>query len=178
MSQIKKILVAMASTEYCRGIFDYATSLAEALGADILVASIVNTRDINAVRQVAAMGYDIDGENYIADVKTVREQDIEAILNQSAFPRERVRIVMEVGNPVVELLKIVIRESVDMVVMGTKGRTNLEHILMGSVAEKMFRRCPVTIVSYRDESQGERLRKRIHAWDRRTRPRELADPHP
>lgn len=162
MGAIKKILVAMASTEYCRGIFDYATTLAEALDADILVASIVNSRDINAVRQIADMGYAIDGENYVASVKAAREEEIDAILRRSAFPRERIRIVMTVGNPVDELLRLVMSESVDMVVMGTKGRTDIEHILVGSVAEKMFRKSPVTIVSYRDDVQAAKLRKRIH----------------
>ena len=162
MGQIKTILVAMASTAYCQGIFDFAATLAGALEADILVASVINTRDINAVRQVAAMGYEVDGEHYISGVKAARAQDIDKILNQSTFPRQRIRVKMLVGNPVDELLKLVVSESVDMVVMGTKGRTDLEHMLMGSVAEKVFRRSPVTLVSYRDETQAQKLKKRIH----------------
>lgn len=161
MGRIKKILVAMASTEYCRGIFDYSATLARALDAEIIIVSIINSRDIDAVRQVAAMGYAVDGENYVASVKETRKQDIYAILGDTIFPRERIRTVINVGNPVDELLKILIHESVDMVVMGTKGRTDLEHILLGSVAEKMFRRSPVTIVSYRDEAQAEKLKKRL-----------------
>lgn len=162
MGRITKILVAMASTEYCQGIFNYATTLAGALDAEILVASVINSRDISAVRQVAAMGYEVDGDNYAADIKATRKQDIDAIITDSAFPRERVQMILKVGNPIDELLKIVIRESVDMVIMGTKGRTDLEHIFLGSVAEKMFRRSPATIVSYRNDNQAEKLRKRIH----------------
>jgi nucleotide-binding universal stress UspA family protein len=162
MGQIKKILVAMASTEYCRGIFDYSATLARALDAELVIASIINSRDIDAVRQVAAMGYAVDGENYVAGIKETRKQDIDAILDDTTFPRERIRTLIKVGNPVDELLKIMIRESVDMVVMGLKGRTDLEHILMGSVAEKMFRRSPVTVVSYRDEAQAKKLRNRLH----------------
>jgi nucleotide-binding universal stress UspA family protein len=162
MGRIGKILVAMASTSYCQGIYNYAATLAEALDAEIVVASIINSRDVVAVRQIADMGYAVDGDNYVTGVKDLRKQDIDAIIRQSTFPRDRVQVILKVGNPVDELLKIVVREAVDMVVMGTKGRTDLEQMLTGSVAEKMFRKSPVTVVSYRDEVQAERLRKRIH----------------
>jgi nucleotide-binding universal stress UspA family protein len=33
--------------------------------------------------------------------------------------------------------------------MGAKGRSNVEHLLVGSVADKMFRHSPVTVASYR-----------------------------
>ncbi len=162
MSQIKKILVAMASTKHCRGIFDFAATLATGLDAQILIASIINARDIDAVRQITEMGYEVDGDQYAIGVKESRQQEIDAILSQSTFPRERIQTILRVGNPVQELLTIAMQEAVDMVVMGTKGKTDLEHILMGSVAEKMFRRSPVTIVSYRDEVQAEKLKKRLH----------------
>jgi nucleotide-binding universal stress UspA family protein len=152
----------MASSEHCQGIFDYAAILATGLGAQILVASIINSRDIAAVRQVADMGYEVDGENYVSDIKKIRKQEIDAILSHSKIPLERVQSVIAVGNPVDELLKLTVKESVDMVVMGTKGRTDLKHIVMGSVAEKLFRRSPVTVVSYRDEAQAEKLRKHLH----------------
>jgi nucleotide-binding universal stress UspA family protein len=162
MGRIKKILVAMASTEYCQGIFDYAAMLAEALDAQILVVSVINDRDVDAVRQVAAMGYEVDGEHYIAGVRETREKDINAIIGRSTFPEARVKTIFRVGNPIDELLRVVVQEAVDMIVMGTKGRTDLEHIFMGSVAEKMFRRSPATLVSYRDDRQAEKLKKRIH----------------
>lgn len=162
MDRIRKILVAMASTEYCQGIYDYAATLATGLDAQLLVVSVINSRDIDAVRQVAAMGYDVDGQHYTADVRDARQKDIDAIIGRSAFPRTRVETVIKVGNPIDVLLEIIVREGVDMVVMGTKGRTDLEHIFLGSVAEKLFRRSPATVVSYRDQKQADQLKKRIH----------------
>ena len=82
--------------------------------------------------------------------------------NEFSFPAEKVKTVIRVGDPADELLKTAVKENVDMIVMGIKGRTNLEYMFVGSVAEKMFRRSPVPIVSYRDEKNAERLRKRIH----------------
>ena len=67
-----------------------------------------------------------------------------------------------VGNPWDELLKLIVAEEIDVVVMGPKGRTDLEHVLVGSVAEKVFRRSPATVISYRDETIAKRLHKRLH----------------
>jgi nucleotide-binding universal stress UspA family protein len=87
---------------------------------------------------------------------------LEEIQKESVFKDENLKTIFKVGNPIDELLKIIIEEKVDTVVMGVKGRTDLESVFVGSVAEKMFRRCPVTCISYRDEKNAKRLRKRLH----------------
>jgi nucleotide-binding universal stress UspA family protein len=110
---------------------------------------------------VASLGYEVDSEHYVEGVKAEREKILEQFLGQSSFNRENVRTIIKVGNPVDELLKLIVKENIDMIVMGVKGRTDLEHILVGSVAEKLFRRSPVPVISYRDEKSSKRLRKKI-----------------
>jgi nucleotide-binding universal stress UspA family protein len=109
------------------------------------------------------MGYQVNGEHYISGIRDERLQELQRFIDKTAFPQNRVRSIIRVGHPVEELLKIAVKEQVDMVVMGVKGRTDLEQALVGSVAEKMFRRSPIPVLSYRDEKSAERLLKRIVA---------------
>jgi nucleotide-binding universal stress UspA family protein len=162
MDEIKKIMVALGLSEYAEGIFKYSDKLAQKLGAELIVANVINSRDVEAVTVIKNMGYDLDPERYIKELKEERRNAFEEISQNAALSRDSIKLVLPVGNPIHELLKIIIGENVDLVVMGVKGRTDLESILIGSVAEKLFRRSPVTVVSYRDEKNRDRLRQHIH----------------
>jgi nucleotide-binding universal stress UspA family protein len=54
----------------------------------------------------------------------------------------------QVGVPFEEIVKIAGEERVDMIVMGTHGRSGLDRLLLGSVAERVIRLalCPVLTV--------------------------------
>lgn len=161
MTDFKRILVAAAFGPYTEGLFRYAAGLAGCMNADMIVASIINERDVAAVRSIVDMGFDVDGERYVSSIKAERIKRLDDIVEKSGFPKNRVKSIIRVGNPVDTLLKIIAAEQVDLVVMGLKGRSDLEHILVGSVAEKVFRRSPVTVVSFRDPVSARKLKKRI-----------------
>jgi nucleotide-binding universal stress UspA family protein len=163
MDKVKKIMVAMAFTSHSEDLFKSAAQLAQLLNAELIIASIINSRDISAVRMVANMGYEIDAEHYVEGIKTERKELLEKLMAKSAFDRKNMRTIFKIGNPTDELLKLIVKENVDMIVMGIKGHSNLEHMLVGSVAEKLFRRSPVPVISFRDEKSAERLRKKIES---------------
>jgi nucleotide-binding universal stress UspA family protein len=161
MHNVKKIMVALAFSSYSKDLFNYAAQIANLLNAELIIASIINSRDISAIGMVASMGYEIDSEHYVQGIKAERENMLKKFMEHSDIDRERVRLIFKVGNPTSELLKLIVTENIDMIVMGVKGRTDLEHVFIGSVAEKLFRRSPVPVISFRDEKSAERLRKKI-----------------
>jgi len=161
MDAINKILVAVGFTDYTEELLNYAVRIAESLGAELIVANIINVRDVEAIGTIATMGYEVDSKHYVSGIEEDRRQTLNRILEKISFPTDKLHTVFKVGHPVEELLKIAINENADLMVMGIKGRSDLEHILMGSVAEKVFRRSPIPILSYRDEISAQRLKKRI-----------------
>ncbi|HEX9049064.1 MAG TPA: universal stress protein [Anaeromyxobacter sp.] len=60
----------------------------------------------------------------------------------------RVSAQKAIGEPAAEIVSFAKSSGIDLVVVGTHGRTGLEHALMGSVAERVVRRahCPVLTV--------------------------------
>jgi nucleotide-binding universal stress UspA family protein len=60
----------------------------------------------------------------------------------------RVAAEKGVGEPATEIVSFAKERAMDLLVLGTHGRTGLEHALMGSIAERVVRRahCPVLTV--------------------------------
>ncbi|MBW2605296.1 MAG: universal stress protein [Deltaproteobacteria bacterium] len=161
MENVNKIMVALAFSLHSEGIFNYAAQIANLLNAELIIASIINSRDISAVGMVASMGYEVDSEHYVEGVKAERKKMLDHFMEKSSLDRKNIRTIFTVGYPIEELLKLIVKENIDIIVMGVKGRTDLEHVFIGSVAEKLFRRSPVPVISFRDEKSAERLRKKI-----------------
>ena len=60
----------------------------------------------------------------------------------------RVETAKEAGEPAAEIVAFARERGMDLLVLGTHGRTGLEHALMGSIAERVVRKahCPVLTV--------------------------------
>ncbi len=149
MSETKTIMLATAFSKYSQEKFSYAAQMAKDLDAQLIVVNVVNSRDIKAVSSIESMGYKVDTDKYIEGVKEERALLLDEMVKKSSFPKEKIKTIFKVGNPFDQLIKIIKEEGIDMVVIGVKGRTDLEHVFVGSVAEKMFRHSPVPVLIYR-----------------------------
>lgn len=59
------------------------------------------------------------------------------------------QVIFKEGEPFIEIIQLARKESVDLIVMGTHGRTGLDHILFGSTAEKVVRKSPCPVLTIR-----------------------------
>jgi nucleotide-binding universal stress UspA family protein len=149
MGPINKIMAAVDFSDYSKATLKYAALLASSVNATLLVANVINHRDVEAIRAVEDEGLGLSVEKFIARQKQDRETEIDQLLKDSSCQNLNVVRIFRVGVPWVELLEIVKDQGVDLVVIGAKGRTNIVNTLFGSTAEKVFRRCPVPVLSVR-----------------------------
>jgi len=161
LDDIKKILVPLAFTDYSQGVFDCAVQNALKNDAGLIVLSIINSRDIESVKSIVSMGYDVDAEHYVEEIRKERKQKLNKMADEAKIDKEKVKVLFKIGNPVDEILKVIGKEAPDLVVMGTRGRGNLKNSIMGSVAEKVFKKSPVNVLSYRDEDVKKSLEKKL-----------------
>ena len=149
MPEVNKILVAICFSEYCGGTFAYAARLAEQLQAELIVTNVIDAKDVKAISKIESMGYSISAKDYIEGVKEERKAELKKMIAESGYPKEKVKLSFKVGHPVEKLIKVINDEGVDLVVMGSKGQSDHPRLLAGSVAEKMFRHSPVSVVFYK-----------------------------
>ena len=61
-------------------------------------------------------------------------------------------VILE-GHPADKILEFSEQESVDLIVMGTLGRTGLDRFLLGSVAEKVIRHSKIPVMVVKGEAE-------------------------
>ena len=79
---------------------------------------------------------------------TFRATRSRALSSQTAVEKNY-QIVFREGEPFVEIIRRARKDSVDLIVMGTHGRTGLDHVLFGSTAEKVVRKSPCPVLTVR-----------------------------
>jgi len=149
MKTIHRILVAIDFSQFSKFILEYTVNLAEPLNADLVLANVINQRDIDIVSKLSLNINSMSAQEYIDQTRNERLQAMDAMMHDLRVTHLKYQKIIKTGTPFVELVQAITDTQSDLAVMGSKGRGNIAGVLFGSTAEKLFRRSPVPLLSLR-----------------------------
>jgi universal stress protein A len=76
-------------------------------------------------------------------------QRLDAALTLTERERFKARSVVGIGDPLSEIVDYARTEHINLIVMGTHGRTGVSHLFLGSVAERVVRTAPCPVLTVR-----------------------------
>jgi nucleotide-binding universal stress UspA family protein len=135
-------LVPIDFSSYAEQALDSAIALAQKLQARVTLLHVIQPP---AVVNVA--GGIWPSSTFLQDLEAAVTRDMEGYLARVTAAGLAGEIAVVHGVPFQEILDTAKARQVDLIIMGTHGRTGLSHVLLGSVAEKVVRLapCPVLI---------------------------------
>jgi nucleotide-binding universal stress UspA family protein len=153
MTSYNRILAAIDFSSHAHAVAEEAANLAKNLNSELVFVNVINQRDVDAIysaiERLDSKFDKISVQRCIDQVHQEREAKMDEIKKAVDFSGLNVRFITRTGAPFQELLKATSEEQAEMVVMGIKGRSDLADIMIGSTAQKMFKRCPVPLLTVR-----------------------------
>jgi nucleotide-binding universal stress UspA family protein len=151
--EIKNILYLTDFSEPSEAALPFATAMARKYAATI-----------HALHVVVPVPYLFTAPETIADSITIEEEISEANMQSldSRLNGVSHQTIIERGLGLWSVIEKTIKNTgADMVVLGTHGRTGAQKFLLGSVAEEVFRRSPVPVLTI-----GPLVRRGVHSGGR------------
>ena len=139
----KKVLFCTDFSKISDCAFDYAFGIAKRDEGMLYILHVI---------PVTPQQYHLERhltKKQLDDIAVTLEEDRKRMFNEKYLnfikDKTKVKIVAETGDEDEKILEFVQKEKIDIIVIGTHGRTGIEHVFLGSVAEKVIRRSPIPV---------------------------------
>lgn len=152
---MKKILVP---TDFSKGsiiALEVAFDIAKKAGSEIVLLHVVEEATSDSFR-ISGEWQKSNWQDKLYTYKLLEKskKQLETLVHDPRFDAVKVTGELRLGNPFHGMNTIITEQKVDLVVMGTRGRTKMEALLIGSNTERVVRhaRCPVLTIHKRPGS--------------------------
>jgi len=145
MRDFKTILFATDFSESSDYAFQYAYSMAKKFNSRLLMVHVIN-------EPVDLRGFyvpHISFEKLEEEIEEGAQKMMEKFCRTHIRDYDNFESIIVPGIPYDEIIKKATDNSADLIILGTHGRTGLDHVLFGSTAEKVVRKSPVPVMIIR-----------------------------
>ncbi len=143
--QIKTILYATDFSESSIPACDHALLLSELTGAKLHILHVIG----ELTDQRRSMIHQEFFETFEKEVERQSIKDMALFCSEHFDGFDNLECITLVGNPFQEIMKSAEQIGADLIVMGTHGRTGIEHVLVGSTAERVVRNSNIPVLTVR-----------------------------
>jgi len=143
MIELKRILLPTDLSECSERARSYACELAKRFAAELHV--------LHVVPPISVPGYVGPVPDEWLHPEDGARQALEAWDDPAFEELGSVQRFVVTGTPFVEIVRHARESDVDLIVIGTHGRSGLTHALLGSVTEKVVRKAPCPVLTVRPE---------------------------
>lgn len=146
----RNIVIATDGSENTQKAISYGIEIAKLSGATVHALYVVDISSFSSIPMSSEGGW----EAMYEILKTEGEKAVYVVKNQGEAAGVDVREVVLEGHPTNEIIGFAENNNIDLIVLGTLGKTGLDRFLLGSVAEKVVRssKVPVMVVRSGEES--------------------------
>ena len=135
----EKILVPVDFSEDSDRALDYAINLGLQLEAVLILVHVIHVH----LPRTAETSF----PNIMDHIRKEADEHVKTRRQRAKDAGMRAASIVEPGLPSAKIVEVARDEQVDLVVMGTHGRTGLHHLLLGSVAERVVRLSPCPVLT-------------------------------
>jgi nucleotide-binding universal stress UspA family protein len=152
MDFIKKILAPTDLSAFSATGVRYAFNLARALGAEVILAHAVSTREfMSHATSLKITSSGAEADNLLGKLVEHHKQPLQEFMEEqlaSIGADLSIQPIVEMGDPHTLIVNWARDKAADLIVMSTHGRSGLTRMLLGSVTEKVLRSasCPVLAI--------------------------------
>jgi nucleotide-binding universal stress UspA family protein len=136
----KRILVPVDGSEQAHEACDFVRR--EFPDATLVLLHVINPAEAGYSAQASIPSF---SEEWYENEKARAEGVFEAIESEAAETGVGVERNVEVGRPTNVIVEFATENRIDQIVMGSHGRSGVQRLLLGSVAESVIRRAPVPV---------------------------------
>lgn len=149
MIQLNRVLIPTDFSNFSSPAMQYGLAIAARFDAEVHLLHVVPDPAM-LVPEAAAFSV----ESMQAQSDQLKEEAMKALekLPQDGWSDSK-PIVREVriGAAFIEIIEYAREKDIDLIVIGTHGRSGLMHVLMGSVAERIVRKSPCPVLTVKPE---------------------------
>lgn len=148
MVKINRVLFCHDFSDTADFAFPYAILMAERFSAALYIIHVIDESfyyapyleaflDANTIKRVSE------------EMEKKSRQQLDDVCKSKADTLKKYHPVISRGIVFSEILNIAKEKEIDLIIMGTHGRTGLGHVLFGSVAERVLREAPCPVLTVR-----------------------------